>query len=244
MQKFILEGCTWNGEKFVFNWQQDSPDDIIEFFNKTYKHKRNKIQSYFCFKIKKVKGANNAEIFRKELKKNSALINENDKQKLIELGVKKFVSEIKDIESIIFPKSSSTLVNEISKEVHKYFPDALFLPEALIKNDIDKIKIDFEKYIKTAKDETNVKKRIGDLNRDLSRATKDGNFQIKKVHNFRRKVFSNFMKVQDSKTVKKVYGKKVLLIDDVFTTGSTMAEILRILNEFEPKEIIFLALMY
>ena len=52
--------------------------------------------------------------------------------------------------------------------------------------------------------------------------------------NSKRHEIANYLKVKDNVTLK---GEKVLLVDDVYTTGSTMSACLALVKSLHPKKI-------
>ena len=71
----------------------------------------------------------------------------------------------------------------------------------------------------------------------------DGELELKKFYKPYLKFIKNFIELRDAyEVLDKVLGKSVLVVDDILSSGSTMAEMIRQLEEFEPSKIAGLTL--
>ena len=239
----LIEGISFQDNKFVFNFNSDKEGDIVPLkYSKSHTSKKFGFNFFFGWSIN-FKGASKEEcdLFRKSIKNNSSYINPEDKQLLINKAVIKFDSifDIASYDIIIYPKSSSSLVFEIAKALKAKSTNTILANDVIVKNKLENIKIDYDKYISSAKTPEEAAKRKKDLDNDFKRATKDGNFQIKKVHQFRKGMFSNYM-VFDDKVTRQIFNSisngRVIVVDDIFTTGTTIKEIMSLVNSYTPSE--------
>lgn len=255
--KVLIEGITYNTDKnqFDFNFKDDSKDDImsLKYGSKTVKTtKKGKVRIFFSYQYNKTGNFDKSLIkkFGEALKNfNFSLIANADFNLFIQKGILGFAasySNFPKIDLIITPQSSSGLANEIANRIKGKLSNALLVKDSFVKNSLDNIKVDTDAYLAKAKDPADRKKREYYLKYDWKKATEDGTFKIKKVHNSRRNLYKDYI-VFNSETDRRVYnalnGGIVLLIDDYLTTGTTIVEMVNQINDFSPAEIVVYTLL-
>lgn len=146
-----------------------------------------------------------------------------------------------DPEVILYPKSSSPLVKQFVDKLHKAYPKIKIADEAFVKKVLQAG--DEEALINTQHPDW---KKFSDehpdaadeLKKSLKRHIKDGNLELKKLYKPYVKFIKNFVEMKDaSNTLDHVIEKRILVVDDVLSSGSTMLEMFRQLREFEPETI-------
>ena len=157
------------------------------------------------------------------------------------VGACKQIMHTLDPDVILYPKSSSPLVKQFVDRLHKAYPKVTFADEAFVKKvlkagDEDALlntqHPDWKKFAAENPD------AVEDLKKTLKRHIKDGNLELKKLYKPYVKFIKNFVEMKDaSNTLDQVIEKRILVVDDVFSTGSTMLEMFRQLREFEPEAI-------
>lgn len=143
----------------------------------------------------------------------------------------------KNIDYIVTPQSSSNILNDVLDDVSKMNPHIKILRENFKKIvDIDKIKI--------LKDHPKITpKIIKMLEKVISNAKSDGYFQIKNIKAVQfRKFVTGYMELIDSYKYEKLKNKNILLLDDVYSSGTTIAEMINKLKMYEPNNIIGITL--
>jgi len=144
-----------------------------------------------------------------------------------------------EIDTIILMESSSKILLEFSMHLNKYLPkyyEMLTYDKGIFKNpNLDEIIINAEKY--DLKPET-----IESLQKTIDRQLREKYFSIKKFPPQFRRVISNWLKIED-KLLSKIVDKKVCIIDDILTTGSTIKEASRMLQEAGAKDLLGLTLI-
>lgn len=142
-------------------------------------------------------------------------------------------------ETVIYPRSSSPLV--------KIFVDALADKyqltsyEGFTKRALDKLK--GRDLIDTSSPEwekfsQEFPKDARELEQALDRQVKTGQLELKKLYKPFVRFVRNFMEPTDvSKLIDALVGKRVLVVDDVLSSGSTIRDMLRQASELEPKEL-------
>lgn len=144
-------------------------------------------------------------------------------------------------EVIIYPKSSSDLLKKFVDKLHKAYPNIEVLDEAFVKKILKAG--DEEALINTnhpdwKKFSEENPKAVEELKKSLARHIQDGNLELKKLYKPYVKFIKNFVELKDAYSVlEKVMDKRVMVVDDIFSSGTTMLEMFRQLKEFEPKDL-------
>jgi hypothetical protein len=142
---------------------------------------------------------------------------------------------------IIYPKSSSPLLKQFVDEIHDAYPHAEILEERFVKKLLDAE--DVEPLINTGhpdwkKFSTEHPDQVELLKKNLKYQIKHGELELKKFYKPYLKFIKNFIELKDAyEVLEKVMGANVLVVDDILSSGTTMAEMIRQLEEFEPSKI-------
>jgi len=128
-----------------------------------------------------------------------------------------------NVDIIVTPKSSSSLTKDFAQKIKERNPGIEFLLDSFVKaEDPSKITLDLES--KKLSDST-----IKKLESSIRRGVKLGYFQMKWVLPPYRKFLKNVFSYTGN--AKKFEGKKVLIIDDVIASGSSLVSIFQTLQE-------------
>lgn len=144
-----------------------------------------------------------------------------------------------DPEVIVYPTSRSTLVRMFVERLHKHYPSIRFVDEAFIKKLLktgDEEALLNTKHPEWEKFAASNPKEAEHLKRTLKRHAAGGTLELKRLYKPHLKFVKNFMELRNpSHTLDNVIGRRVLVVDDILSTGSTMVEMFRQLEEFEPE---------
>jgi len=132
-----------------------------------------------------------------------------------------------NIDTILVMDSSSPLVSDLTLEINrrlpKYYNMFTFNKQIFKTPDIQDISIDTMGIDVSDKN-------YKSMESSLNKMKKDGYFKIHNIYTPNRKFIKNWLKINNS-VLSNIVDKKVALIDDIFTTGATLYEATRLLND-------------
>lgn len=147
---------------------------------------------------------------------------------------------------IIYPKSRSPLLKQFVDDLVSAYPTAEILSDRFIKSVLNAEDVeplintshpDWKKFSEEHPDQVKL------LKQNLKYQVKKGEIEMKKLYKPYLKFLKNFIELKDAyEVLEKVMGKNVLVVDDILSSGTTMAEMIRQLTELEPSKIIGLTL--
>jgi hypothetical protein len=147
---------------------------------------------------------------------------------------------------IIYPKSSSEFLKAFVDEIKASSTSAIVLSDQFVKKTLDAENVeplintdhpDWEKF------ERDHPKEVEKLKKSLKNLVKGGELELKKFYKPYLKFIKNFVELKDAYDVlETVMEKNVLVVDDILSSGTTMAEMIRQLEELEPSKIVGLTL--
>jgi len=130
---------------------------------------------------------------------------------------------------ILLPKSSSNLNKKMAEEFRKRFPyDVTLYSDEITKSSPKDLQI-------VGNPPEQIRKSLEKI---IDKWKQLGKFEIKKLPPSWRQFVSNLSKIEDN-VFKKVDGKNVLIIDDVLTSGTTIADIIKQIRSKSNPNIIY-----
>lgn len=237
-----------NDDNYIFDFSQDNKNDDILYLHFGKKLLKTKTiggrVSYYSYKLNKTIDLKIRNQMLKLLKKDK--LNDPEKyQQLLQkavLGLKYHPEfNLKKINVIVYPQSSSFLNNDLVSHIYSSTQDTILINDGIIKNDLQYIDLDYDKMAQYHLDP----KTIQNLKRQISKAKVNGYFSIKNIVPQYRKFVINFLKfnVNGEKIKAKLYKSNILVVDDIVTSGTTFNEIDRILQGMLPENIYYYSLM-
>lgn len=246
------EGISREGDSFKLDFSGDKDGDVMSLRLLNAKGKKMskdnvKYEYYFAYRFdfnKDDKARTETQpSLLKTIKKFDEVLPKDQVQLLVNkavIGLDKD-HKLSSFDSIIYPKSSSVILKELAAQCNKKSGNSEIIPDAFVKAARTEITFDEEK-IKKLPDSTRkqVEKMIDHIRND------EGEFKLKEIYPRFRKFIKDFVKFnteEDRRTYNLVTGKKVLLIDDYRTTGTTLKEMMSQLIKLQPAEIVVFILV-
>jgi len=250
----ILEGIRYEDNEIIFDFSEDNPDDIIPLKLQKYNKKfvsMNNIPTYYAYRINPVyKGSIQSDprisTIRDAIK--NVNINQGDFTQLITKAFINFDQNIVNISSydlIVLPQSSSPLLTQVVNSLGRKYGTAVeVIDSAFVKNKITDITVDPQiiQQIRTKHGDKKANYIANRYEKLIKSAEVNGEFKMKKIPTsmgFRRGI-TNFLHINNNREdaiFKQVYGGNVLIIDDIITSGTTMVEMARLLEDLGANEV-------
>ena len=245
--KILIEGIRYNSEteQFDFIWTNDAPSDLIDLklqnYNKVLSTKKGN-NIYYAYKFNKVQD-NEKSSLRSSIKYLDSKVNKKDLDIMLSKAVNNFnsIEPLSNFDIIITPKSTSKVLDELKNKLHsKAGSNVLLSSDIIVKNTIDNIKFDEEKIDKLS-DENKIKVR-----KILNKVFGKEDYKLRSLPPQYRKYVLNFMKFNneaDKRIINSIIGGKVLIVDDIVTEGTTIKNIILLLNSIGAENIVSFALL-
>lgn len=216
--------------------KKHSGQKFVPFSSTTETLIRHKVYSVYY-----AKGANKTDIL-KAIKKQkvNASASPEEYEKFLKRTAIYLDSKIfrpNGIETIIIPKSSSSLIEDVLEYVFERNTGIKFATNSFEKTAPTEIEID----------RTNPKltpEAIKYLEKEIAKAKEVGFFAMKEIKRVQlRRFIKNFLKLTPDKYLNKLLdGKNVALVDDILASGNTNAEMIRNLEMYSPNKVISVTL--
>jgi len=240
----INEGISTDGTSYKLDFSGDKEGDImsLKFSDKINPHRKMDGVTYSYYFAYEFDSA-----LDKELLKSIKMLDDKIDPKEAEMFVNKAIigldhrEKLRTFDTIVYPKSSSIVLGEVAKQANAKSGNAEMIPDIFVKASRDDISFDYEKINKLP---DGTKKQVLGVIDKIK--TGEGVFKLKEIYSRYRKFISDFLKFnseEDRHTYNAITGKKVLLIDDYRTTGTSLKEMMSQLVKLQPSEIVVLILI-
>lgn len=243
----IIEGVRYNkgSDSFDFMWKEDAPGDLMNL--KLQKHNRmlskkdgNKV--YYAYKLNKEAGPE-TKILKQSIKYVDDKVSESDVNLMISKAVASFnaIDDLSSYDLIVTPKSTSKVLDLMRNTLGaKAGPNTLVSSDLFVKNTIDNIKFDEEKLSKVPENER--KQILKILNTVFSKE----DYKLRSVSPRFRKFILNFVKFNNDankRVMNSIVNGKILVVDDILTEGTTVKNIVQLLNGAGASEVVSFVLL-
>lgn len=176
-----------------------------------------------------IKGKGNRSISSAEL---------DDMLDLAAMYMKKKISKISKPDLIIKAPSKYSLVDRWQNSLSSYFGEVPVLLDAFIKKYAADVKIDVDRVRDSQK-----QKIASEIQASLDRMKRnDDPFSMSGIFNRYRQYVYDFMYF-DEELSSRITGKKIMILDEFMTTGSTTKEMARLLQPLNPSAVYGAVLM-
>jgi hypothetical protein len=200
-----------------------------------YLSKSQELAGYTVYSVYSSHDPDTTDVLKAIKKRSDIQIDPEDYRKFVTrtaifITAKIFSSE--QIDCVVTPRSSSNILNDLIAELKTRNPHIKFLPESFVKTvDLSKIELDYTQPGLTDK-------IARSLNSIIRSATQTGRFEIKKALPHYRKYFKNFFEVVDPAILRQFRNRRVCVLDDVFSSGSTLVAIMKSISDYAPELVI------
>lgn len=238
MHKF--EGINKKDNTFVFDYDKDDEDSIINLLDvEIYKSSINANVYYFGYVFKdNINSKVRTEFINYIKGYGNNKINENELIKFIDRPLGKLNKEINlsNIDVIVYPESKlNNLNNIIIKSITNFMSHGKeYVSYKMIKNIPSEIQFDYKSFEAdcNGKDSQKYKDSIDYIKSMLDKTNTLDYFSIaKNIKSKYRKYIMNYLKPETNIAKETLDAKNILIVDDINTSGSTLRELLRIINE-------------
>jgi len=240
----INEGVSTDGTSYKLDFSGDKDGDImsLNFSDKRNPHRKMEGVTYSYYFAYEFDSDLDSDLL-KSVKMLDDKIEPNDAEMLVKKAIIGLDHRVKlnTFDTIVYPKSSSIVLTELAKQANAKAGNAEMIEDIFVKSTRDEIQFDYDKINKLP---ASTKKQVlGMIDKIKS---DDGVFKLKEIYARYRKFIKNFLKFnseEDRHTYNAISGKKVLLIDDYRTTGTSLKEMMTQHVKHQPSEIVVLILI-
>jgi hypothetical protein len=228
-------GINYLDDTSFIDYEKDQVDDLIRFTDKL-SFRKNMYGDVVMVGIPVSPFGNRNKLIN-ALKSNEGLVKEKIYLgELIYKNLKEHIN-IDDYDYIISPKSSSKLTKMFMFYLKVHHRGPKFIDDMFVKNDIENIKLDIEQAIADGKNSKFIKGLVKRF--DMSKNINNQSMKLQPLNNYERKYIKNMLVVNPDYTnlIPDMIGKKVLVIDDVLTSGKTINDITGLLKSLGVEDI-------
>ena len=234
-------GVTKNNNDYIFDFVNDTSGDIIHLATKSITKTRFKNNIYwFGYEFEQGVSSQERKEFIDYIKGiGTKKIPEHDLRHFIEFSlIRNKVFDAYDIDCVVSPRSNrSELVQKILEVLNgtlMHFTNGCSYE--LIKTAPLEIEFDFERFEDEYGDNPNYGQMLVHVHNDIMPKIKNLEYfsLAKNVKPKYRPFITNYLgfpNVDELKKFQKMKGRNILIVDDINTSGSTLSEILRVLNK-------------
>jgi phosphoribosylpyrophosphate synthetase len=243
---YVREGVRQEGDELIFDFTGDKEGDIMSLSfssgrSRIQKKGNTEYQYYYAYELPyKQQGARDLVY---KLKMMDDTLNKDSIQLLVNkavMGVDN-THNLASFDSIIYPKSSSKILTAFAEQLQKKSGVAKLIPDSFVKASREQIKFDWNKIDNLEPKTKNAVTKIADTIKGS-----EGEFKMKEIFAPYRKFISDFL-IFNSEETKEVYnlvsGKRVILVDDYRTSGTSLKQMMDILVRYEPEYILAVILV-
>jgi len=247
-----FSGVSFDGENFKFDFLKDSENDIIKlaaYKLNTSNHSNNVY--WFGYRFEPSSSSKQRTDFINYIKGTGSgrKISDSDLRKFIELplnALSRLVS-LYSINCTVYPISGrSQLVSKMIKVIYDNTPhNANRCSFELVKKSPIEIEFDWDGFEMNFADNPNYGQMVEHVKEDILPKIKRLDY-FSLAHNVKPKYrpfiknYLGFPDIEKLEEFSKLKGENILIVDDINTSGSTLNEILRILNEVNDQCNIFI----
>lgn len=243
----ISEGVKFKAPSFIFDFEHDGVDDIIALNGQLKSSNVYGNTYFFQYEFGKDIPSNARTDFIHDLKFDQDRLGKDNVDRFIETALANLnkAVNLSNVDIVIYPQSSSSLTKDIVDRIDSFTDSEKYIKIEVVKKSIDEINFNwskFEKYCENHNVPSDAKaimqkkmmKMLDDIH-SLDYFSIAKNIKGQKY----KKFLSTIYKFYDDKTIKllkTIEDKKILVIDDIYTSGTTIEQIIKSYQILDPDD--------
>ena len=246
--KYMLsEGVKFNAPTFTFDFNNNGEEDIIslsgslkssEVYGNTY---------FFQYEFNDNVPSSTRSAFIHALKFDQSQLGAGNVDNFIETAISNLSRAINlaDVDIFLYPQSSSPLTKDLVDRLDSFTDSDAYVKIEVMKKAVNEIDFNWSKFEKYCENhnvpknaqivmKSKMDKMLDDIH-SLDYFSIAKNIKDQKYKRF----LSTVYKFYDAKTielVKSIKGKKILIVDDIYTSGVTIEQILKAYRALDPDD--------
>lgn len=246
--KYMLsEGVKFNAPAFTFDFNTNGKEDIIslsgslkssEVYGNTY---------FFQYEFNDNVPSSTRSAFIHALKFDQSQLGASNVDNFIETAISNLSRAINlaDVDIVLYPQSSSPLTKDLIDRLDSFTDSNAYVKIEVMKKAVNEIDFNWSKFEKYCENHNVPKNAQAVMKSKMDKMLDDIHsldyFSIAK--NIKDQKYKRFLstvyKFYDAKTielVKSIKGKKILIVDDIYTSGTTIEQILKAYRALDPDD--------
>lgn len=248
----LYEGISYDNDVFSFDFENDNGNTIIKLSEETKKIQLFNNVFYYSYEFEDSVDSNVRTKFIHDMKFESN-IDETVKHKFVTHAIDKLdtIEDLKDFDVIVYPESQSHIVEDMLDYLYLFCRKKIFSYK-LVKKIPSEIEFDYETFEYTKLSNGNYTEQqkdqvLSNIKQMMDNIHKQDYFSIARNTKYKyRKYLKNFYSFENKK-LEQIYertkDKKILLIDDITTSGTTISLMLNTMEIIDPAEIVVFSLI-
>lgn len=244
---YMSEGVKFKEPNFIFDFEHDNEDDIIKL---TGKLKSSSIYSntyFFQYEF--------GDDISSQLRSKFIHALKFDPDKLGTSNVNMFIDNamanlnkafnLANVDIVIYPQSSSSLIQDIVDRIDSFTDSERYIKLEAVKKAVNEINFNWEKFEKYCENhsvpsnarevmKSKMLKMLDDIH-SLDYFSIAKNIKDQKYKKFLNTIYK-FYDDKSVKLIKTVKNKKILVIDDIYTSGVTIEQIIKAYQMLDPDD--------
>ena len=245
--KYMNEGVVFKSPAFVFDFEHDNEDDVIKLTGKLKSSNVYGNTYFFQYEF----GDDIPSVLRSKF----IHVLKFDSRQLGEANVNMFIDNamtnlnkavnLANVDIVIYPQSSSTLTKDIVDRLDSFTDSERYIKLEVVKKAVNEINFNWEKFEKYCENhdvpsnarevmKKKMLKMLDDIHA-LDYFSIAKNIKDQKYKKFLSTIYK-FYDDQSIELVKTIKNKKILIVDDIYTSGVTIEQIIKTYQMLDPDE--------